>query len=206
MASNPKIYAHRGVWTTPDQQNSPESILKASQLGFGVETDFRAKNGNLAISHDPIIGSEAYDFNRFEFSNLPIALNIKEDGLTQQYSNFLKRNPNEDSFIFDGSIPEMLKMRNAGLPHALRLSEYEKELPWETKFIWVDAFYEDWWINSELMENLLGKQIPIFVSPELHGRDREASWSYFRKLMHSNQGNFGVCTDFPIELKEYFDE
>lgn len=206
MASNPKIYAHRGVWITPEEQNSPESILKASQMGFGVETDFRGNNGNLAISHDPIVGWEALEIDRYEFTNLPTALNIKEDGLTKQYSDFLKRYPHEDSFIFDGSVPEMLKMRNAGLPHALRLSEYEKELPWETKFIWVDAFYEDWWIDSDLIENLLMKQIPIFVSPELHGRDKDASWNYFRKLMHSNQGTFGVCTDFPVELKEFLSE
>jgi hypothetical protein len=206
VASNPKIYAHRGVWTTPKEQNSPQSILKASQLGFGVETDFRANNGELIISHDPSIGSEADELHSYEFSNLPVALNIKEDGLTEKFSSFLKRYPNDDSFIFDGSIPEMLKMRNAGLPHALRVSEYEKELPWETKFIWVDAFHEDWWIDSEFVENLLDKQIPIFVSPELHGRDKSASWSYLRKLMHSNKGTFGICTDFPIELREYLSE
>lgn len=206
MANIPKIYAHRGVWASPEEQNSPDSILNASQMGFGVETDFRSKGGKLVISHDPLIGSEAQEINRYEFSGLALAMNIKEDGLTKEYSEFLKNYSNEDSFIFDGSVPEMLKMRDAGLPHALRLSEYEKDLPWETKFIWVDAFHEDWWIESELIENLLDKQIPIFVSPELHGREKESAWNYFRKLMHSNQGTFGVCTDFPVELKEYFGE
>lgn len=206
MASNPRIYAHRGVWASLEEQNTPDSIFLASQMGFGVETDFRSSDGNLVISHDPLLGSEPEKINHFEFSGIPIALNIKEDGLTNQYSEFLKKFPNEDSFIFDGSIPEMLKIKNAGLPHALRLSEYEKELPWETKFIWVDAFVEDWWIDSGLIENLLKRHVPVFVSPELHGRDKSSAWNYFRKLKHSNKGMFGVCTDFPLALEEYLGE
>lgn len=206
MADKPIIYAHRGVWVSAEEQNSTKSILRASQLGFGVETDFRSKSGKLVISHDPQIQSEAQEIDCYEFSGLPVALNVKEDGLAKHYSEFLKKYPNENSFIFDGSIPEMLKIREAGLPHALRLSEYERELPWETSFIWVDAFHGEWWIDSELIENLLKNQMPVFVSPEIHGRDRREAWNYFRKLKQLNFGTFGVCTDFPVELKECFDE
>lgn len=206
MVSNPKIYAHRGVWVSPEDQNSLESISRASRMGFGVETDFRSRSEKLVISHDPLIGQEAKEINHYKFSGIPIALNIKEDGLTKQYLEFLKKYPNEDSFIFDGSVPEMLKIRNAGLPHALRLSEYEKELSWETNFIWIDAFYKEWWIDSELIVNLLKNHVLVFVSPELHGREKNFAWNYFRKLKHSNNGKFGVCTDYPIALKEFLNE
>lgn len=206
MVNHPKIYAHRGVWALPEDQNSPGAILRASRLGFGVETDIRSKFGKLAISHDPLTELGGLDADLYQFSNIPIALNIKEDGLSDKYSEFLQRYPNEDSFIFDGSLPEMFKIRNSGLPHALRLSEYERQLPWKTKFVWVDAFHQEWWIDSGLIEDLLEKQFLVFVSPELHGRDKSLAWSYLRKLKQFSDYKFGVCTDFPIELREYFCE
>jgi hypothetical protein len=206
VASNPIIYAHRGVWASPEEQNSPQSILKASQLSFGVETDFRSVDGNLVISHEPLNLTAPLLVDKYDFSGLPVALNIKEDGLTRQFSEFLAKFPNEDSFIFDGSVPEMLKIKKAGLPHALRLSEYEKEIFWETRYIWVDAFHKDWWIDSEFIENLLMKHVPVFVSPELHGREKSSGWNYFRKLKYSNNRTFGVCTDFPVALREFLGE
>ena len=206
MGREPVIYAHRGLWSSPDKQNSIVAITKAAEHGFGIETDFRSKNKKLIISHDPANDSEIKWAADFDFKKSPVAMNVKEDGLAPQFADFIKENQNEHSFLFDASIPEMVKIRNQGLPHALRLSEYEKDLPWETSFIWIDGFISDWWIDSKEVEENIGKSFLVFVSPELHGRNRRSAWEYFRRIRQINVGHFGVCTDFPIELKDFLNE
>ena len=109
MDISPLIYAHRGMWQTLDQQNSLQSIEATRIFGYGVETDFRSKNHSLVISHNPLGDLSLLTVDKIDFSNIPVALNIKEDGLLNQYESFLKEYPNKHSFLFDGSIPEMVK-------------------------------------------------------------------------------------------------
>lgn len=201
---SPLIYAHRGMWQTLDQQNSLQSIEATRNTGFGVETDFRSNNRSLVISHDPCQASNLLAVDEIDFSEIPVALNIKEDGLSDHYETFLKKYPNNFSFLFDGSIPEMVKIREKGLPHALRLSEYEIETPWESQFLWIDGFYTDWWVNSPRVFNLLEKHFVVFVSPELHHRDTEKAWEFFNVLHTKQIAQFGICTDHPNELKAKF--
>ena len=204
MDISPLIYAHRGMWQTLDQQNSLQSIEATRIFGYGVETDFRSKNHSLVISHNPLGDLSLLTVDKIDFSNIPVALNIKEDGLLNQYESFLKKYPNKHSFLFDGSIPEMVKIKEKGLPHALRMSEYETELPWEPPFLWMDAFNSDWWIKSPQMFGLVEKYFVVFVSPELHHRDAESAWEFFN-MLHSKQiAQFGICTDHPHELKAKF--
>ncbi len=206
MGTGPLIYAHRGVWTSLEEQNSPLSIEAAHKLGFGIETDFRSHNNRLVVSHNPFLDKTALGLADFNFQGIPVAMNIKEDGLSEQYREFLDINQHKLSFIFDGSIPEMRKIRDEGLPHALRLSEYERELPWSTRFIWVDAFESEWWLGSQEIANLQQEHFLVFVSPELHGRNFENAWQYFRRLSHENSKKFGICTDLPSQLKEFISE
>ncbi|CAN2170896.1 hypothetical protein MCEMRE212_00052 [Candidatus Nanopelagicaceae bacterium] len=202
----PLIYAHRGVWASRNQQNSIESIESARVHGFGLETDFRSRNKKLVISHDPLLDHNTLTENLFDFSGIPVALNIKEDGLSDLYEEFFGRNPHPYSFLFDGSIPEMIKIREKGLPHALRLSEYERQTPWETKFLWIDGFHSDWWKNSEEIEDYMHRKTLVFVSPELHGREFKNTWDYFKKLKSTHENIFGVCTDHPAELRDFLNE
>lgn len=206
MGTGPLIYAHRGVWTSLDQQNSPLAIEIAHKLGFGVETDFRSHNNRLVVSHDPCIDKEILGLDEFNFQDLPVAMNTKEDGLSLQYREFLDTNRHDQSFIFDGSIPEMAKIRDMGLPHALRLSEYERELPWKTKFIWVDAFVSEWWLGSREILDLQREHFLVFVSPELHGRNYESAWQFFRRISQEKSKKFGICTDLPSKLKGFLSE
>ena len=198
---SPLIYAHRGMWQSLDQQNSLQSIEATRISGFGVETDFRSHDNSLVISHDPCRASNFLTVDEIDFSEIPVALNIKEDGLLDHYESFLTKYPNKFTFLFDGSIPEMVKIREKGLPHALRLSEYETELPWESQFLWIDGFYSDWWINSSQVFDLLEKHFVVFVSPELHKRDAESAWEFFNVLQSKRIAQFGICTDNPNELK-----
>ena len=200
------IYAHRGMWQTRDQQNSPEAIEAARISGYGVETDFRSKNRKLVISHDPFMDASAVATDEINFSEISVALNIKEDGLSAQFESFLEKYPNNYSFLFDGSIPEMVKVKEKNLPHALRLSEHETELPWESQFLWIDGFYSDWWIKSARVLTLMEKYFVVFVSPELHGRNTEQAWEFLRHLHSERSSNFGICTDYPDKLKALFSE
>lgn len=198
----PLIYAHRGIWKNRGDQNKPRSFVQARKLGFGIEVDFRSYGEKLLISHDPILNKwrGLTLVSEFEFSDLAVAINIKEDGLGNQIHNFLKTYPNDHSFAFDGSIPEMLRIRNLGISHALRLSEFEQELPWKSNFVWVDSFNFDWFIDSLKVPEILENSFPIFVSPEIHGREFRYAWDYFNELTSSGNTNFGVCTDLPVEL------
>ena len=194
------------MWQTPDQQNSLQSIESSRIYGYGVETDFRFNNQSLVISHDPCGDSNLLAVDEIDFSEIPVALNIKEDGLLDQYESFLEKYPNQNSFLFDGSIPEMVKIREKGLPHALRLSEYETELPWEPQFLWIDGFNSDWWIASPQILNLVEKYFVVFVSPELHHREVKSAWEFFDVLDSKQIAKFGICTDYPNELKAKFNE
>jgi glycerophosphoryl diester phosphodiesterase len=119
MVNEPVIYAHRGIWSSIEEQNSSSSFESAAENGFGIETDFRSFKSKLVISHDPLSKSNFLDFDMNLFSGIPVAMNIKEDGLGELYKEFLFENSSDFSFVFDGSIPEMQKIRKKGIPHAL---------------------------------------------------------------------------------------
>jgi hypothetical protein len=99
------------------------------------------------------------------------ALNLKEDGLQECIIRERDWIETTNSFVFDGSIPEMYRYHKLGIPHALRISEFEKTLPWKSNALWLDSFYEDWWIDDSSVDKLMEDSNTIVVSPELHGRD-----------------------------------
>lgn len=47
-----EILAHRGWWTSREDQNSLDALTRALTAGFGVETDIRDCAGRLVVSHD----------------------------------------------------------------------------------------------------------------------------------------------------------
>ncbi len=194
------IYAHRGLWHDKEEANSVLAIDCARTKGFGVETDVRWGNSGLIISHDPETTAKESDFKQSLFGSIPVAINIKTDGLQPYLKEFIIENGNNGTFVFDGSIPEMVKYRSFEIPHALRLSEYEKDLPWNPDFIWVDGFEVDWWIRDRQILQHLEDTPVVFVSPELHGREHRTAWEWLLGLKKSGTDNLYVCTDFPEEL------
>ena len=131
---------------------------------------------------------------------LRAALNLKEDGLFSL--NDLNRDFLEisNSFVFDGSIPEMFKYNLLGFPHALRISEFEKELPWEPQYVWLDSFTSDWWLEDDTLAQLSDSGNIIVVSPELHGRDPRFVWDKMWTLASDGNPNLGICTDLPLQF------
>jgi hypothetical protein len=195
-----RIYCHRGQWETKTDQNSKDALIMAAANGFGFETDIRDSFGNLAISHDAFSVSDLVLSDLLNL-NAPIALNIKSDGLLRDgIHEISKIAQNSGSFVFDGSIPEMLHYRRAGLPHALRLSEYESTLSWQSEYVWLDAFETDWWLETDLLQRFSERHFVVVVSPELHARESLRVWDAVAKEIINSNPNVGLCTDLPMEF------
>ena len=193
------IFAHRGNWHPNLPPNSSDALSKAFSNGFAVETDVRDFQGELVISHDPCSNPEAQRFNQLISNNQRIAINIKSDGLSSLLRMHTEQILQSNSFIFDCSFPELLRFKKVGIPHAMRLSEYEKEFPWTPNYIWLDAFESDWWIEDSYTLDLIKKIPAVVVSSELHKRPHDEVWNKVKTLRKSGV-NVSVCTDFPEQL------
>jgi hypothetical protein len=193
------IYCHRGFWREIDKQNSMEALLAAERQGFSIETDLRSLNEKLVIAHD----AEAINYPYFESIltlNSSFALNIKQDGLSNRLLHFEEWIRESNSFFFDGSVPEMLRYKTVGLPHALRLSEYESSLSWATDIVWLDSFHQDWWVKNDELISLIRNKKVIVVSPEIHGRDPRYVWDFLAESRALGRFEYSICTDKPIEF------
>ncbi|KMV66806.1 hypothetical protein AI29_16620, partial [bacteria symbiont BFo2 of Frankliniella occidentalis] len=87
--------SHRGYWLNPTEKNSMIAFKRSFSQGYGTETDIRDCCGDLVISHD-LPSKEAMRFEDFlelfvrYDHRLPLALNIKSDGLAKYIKEFLK--------------------------------------------------------------------------------------------------------------------
>jgi hypothetical protein len=207
------ILAHRGHWEAAEDRNSSTALRRALVEGFGVETDVRDCGGKLVISHDKPTGGEMSftDFLRLlpqdvRADALPLAINVKADGLAADLAGLMSGQPTDSWFAFDMSVPDLLTYIKLGLPTFTRLSDHESEpvALAECQGIWVDGFNRDWSDLSRLHSVLdSGKRVAL-VSPELHRRPHQDFW---RKL-HSDgiwhRPGVYLCTDFPVQAKAFF--
>lgn len=195
-----RIYCHRGFWTSKGDQNSLNAFLRATEVGYGIETDIRDSVGFIAVSHDPVQAPSLLIEN-LQNNAVPIALNIKSDGLLSLKNHHLQKILSfTGSFVFDASVPEILKYKEANLPHALRLSEYERDLPWKSPFVWLDSFSSDWWIQNDVLKKLTAEHFVVVVSPELHRRERARVWDEVATEISEGNPNLAICTDHPDEF------
>jgi glycerophosphoryl diester phosphodiesterase len=201
------IICHRGYWRIPEEKNTTTSFKRAFELGLGTETDLRDFNGEIVVSHDPPKNGVMTfrDFLKFVPRNLPLALNIKSDGIAEKASAELISAEHHNFFFFDMSIPDMQLYVRRSLPVAVRLSEYEpivESLIIQGEYIWLDMFHSQWYGVDEINNLInLGKQVFI-VSEELHGRDRGSHWDFLENFKHSDL--ITLCTDFPVEALTRF--
>jgi glycerophosphoryl diester phosphodiesterase len=160
-----KIISHRGFWDKATEMNSIQSFIKSFELGFGTETDVRDLNGRIVISHDiPSDSSETIYFEDFleiykKYSaivnSLPIALNIKSDGLQTLITQKLEEYSIDNYFLFDMSLPDRLQYVKKNTSKVFtRQSEYEKEplLYKESDGVWLDSFDGNWF-SYDLIKN-----------------------------------------------------
>lgn len=204
-----KILSHRGYWLESYERNQCAAFERSFRLGFGTETDLRDFAGKVVISHDVPTG-EMLAFSAFleihkkqGQGDLPLALNIKADGLASMVKEALSAFAEIDAFVFDMSVPDMRAYFDAGVPVFTRMSEVEKQPSWleRSAGIWLDCFDSDWF-DSGVVRDLLatGKRICV-VSPELHQRDPLPVWELLR--MYSSAENLLLCTDRPEQARDF---
>jgi len=198
QSTSSRIFAHRGIFDTSGQ-NSLSAISKAIDLGFAVETDLRLLRDKIVLSHDPFQLEHADELNSILPSKNPVALNIKMDGLIP-YLN-IEALSESNYFFFDGSVPELYKYWKIGLKTACRVSEIEKEMPWNAGVVWLDSFSQDWWIEGEVLKKLTSNAMVVVVSPELHGRNKLKAWESVRQEFMDGNPNIAICTDHPEEFR-----
>ncbi len=199
-----RIISHRGYWRDPCEKNSRAAFERTLRTGFGTETDVRDLAGRLVVAHDPPKGDEmAWSelIGLFEGSGLPLAVNVKADGLAP-----LLRAAFEGSatpwFAFDMSGPETVRYAREGLPFYTRESDIEPEpvLLAEATGVWLDSFTDDQWIRPDHILRRLdaGKSVCV-VSSELHGRDPVRLWEMLAPF--EGEGRVTLCTDWPEKAK-----
>ncbi len=206
-----QIISHRGYWKIPSEKNTEVAFIRAFTLGFGVETDIRDLNGQLVISHDPPEGNPLtlenflHLYTLYEQS-LPLALNIKADGLQNKIKQSLKDFNIKSYFLFDMSLPDMVGYIKQKMSIFTRVSDYEK-IPFfyeDADGIWLDCFENDWMSKVDIEVYLQKEKKVCIVSPELHGRCHQQFWSNLLNWNLIKYENLMLCTDFPEEGRNYF--
>ena len=196
-----------------DEKNAKLALERSFSLSFGTETDVRDMCGELVISHDPPVGAPlTVEEMLVEYVNhnkgLPLALNIKADGLQKQLKDVLKKYSIENYFVFDMSIPDTIGYLSAEMNVFTRQSEFEKTPAFfeQAKGVWLDAFVNEWFDEKVISGHVeSGKQVCI-VSPELHRREHRGFWESLRSVNVLRTGRVMLCTDFPEEARAFFYE
>jgi len=207
------IISHRGYWKTLEERNSLHAFRRSFSMGFGTETDVRDCAGELVISHDMPSGNEVKFEDFLELyckyeKSLPLALNIKSDGLQIDIQALLEKYSITNYFTFDMAMPDMLGYIQMGIKTFVRASEFEaKNSLWaKADGVWLDGFSRlD--INEDLLSDFIdaGKLVCI-VSPELHGRNVSEEWTLIKGLSKNilTSSQLILCTDIPEDAMEYF--
>jgi hypothetical protein len=207
-----RVISHRGFWLSPAEKNTPEAFDRSFSMGFGTETDLRDLDGTLVIAHDPPrLGAVTFEAFLLQHGSvdpsLPLALNIKADGLQSMVSDHIERFEVRDAFVFDMSVPDMLGWLKAGVPVFTRLSDLEPEplMADRAAGVWLDAFHSNWW-DTDVIVRLLESGLDVcVVSPELHKRDHREVWEKLAKAGEiAGTDRLMLCTDFPQDAKEFF--
>ena len=203
-----RILSHRGYWRDPAEKNTRAAFARSFDLGFGTETDVRDFGSELVIAHDPPLG---VDVTLGEVAALaaaalvPLALNVKADGLAAGIRDIMRGFPAVDYFVFDMSVPDTRHQLAAGNPVYGRMSEVEPAPAWPDRCagIWLDAFTGPWY-DAATVAGLAARGDVCVVSPELHGRDHHATWALLRDLPADVRARVSLCTDVPEAASEFF--
>ncbi|MFD1383491.1 hypothetical protein ACFQ45_08945 [Rhodanobacter aciditrophus] len=207
------IISHRGYWKNEKEKNTELAFRNSFELGFGTETDIRDLDGEIVISHDiPKYSDELMLFSDFLSlyksidDSLPLALNVKSDGLQIPVKALLEKKNVKNYFLFDMSIPDMIQTKNYGLRFLTRVSDVEKEAIMldASSGVWMDEFYEEW-IDKQSIDFYTEQGMNVYlVSPELHKRRPEVKWSLLKSSGIQENNKVCLCTDLPEVAAEFF--
>lgn len=203
------ILSHRGYWKTPAEKNTTAAFARSFHLGFGTETDLRDLGGDLVVAHDPpapgtLPAATLFGVYQGIGGSLPLALNIKADGLQKLLPPLLAAYQVSHWFVFDMSVPDALGWLRVGAPTFTRHSDVEPHPPYypQAAGVWLDGFQADWWDAAVVRRHLdAGKQVCV-VSPELHGRDPRPAWDRLAAAGLGADPRAMLCTDRPEDARE----
>jgi len=206
------ILSHRGFWLHEEEKNTRKAFERSFSSGFGTETDIRDFNGQLVISHDipteqGITLDEFFQIFVAYDTSLPLALNIKSDGLQEQLLNAIKKYEIANYFVFDMSVPDTIGYVKKQINVYTRQSEYEKvpSLYDEAQGVWLDEFIGPWIRKETIQDHINNGKSVCIVSPELHKRDYHNEWTSYKENFDLVQSRtISLCTDKPIEAVNFF--
>jgi len=206
-----QILSHRGYWKDNSEQNQEVAFRRSFSKGFGTETDIRDYNGELVISHDIpkescITVEEFFKIYKEYDAALPLALNIKADGLQILLNKLIKKYEISNYFVFDMSIPDTIGYLDKGFNIFTRHSDYEQQPSFygDAVGIWLDFFQKEWFDSKTIKGHLDESKKVCVVSSELHGKNHINQWSELRKMSFIEDNNIMLCTDFPEEAEGFF--
>lgn len=200
------VLSHRGYWVSPREKNTEMAFHHSFDSGYGTETDLRDCLGQLVMSHDMPNGSEVrleQFLNILNGRNLPLAINIKSDGMALLLKNIFNHYQVADWFVFDMSIPDTRAQLQAGNPVFVRMSEVEQHPAWleQAAGVWLDGF-DSVWYNAKIIEGLLEKNKRVcVVSEDLHSRPHKSQWEMLSKI---TSPDLMLCTDHPEQASKFF--
>jgi hypothetical protein len=206
------VLSHRGYWKDAAERNQVIAFERSFSLGFGTETDIRDYNGNLVISHD--IADENcisvdvfFDmYNSFD-NTLPLALNIKSDGLQIKLKELIGQYKIENYFVFDMSVPDGIQYLNNNIKSFTRQSEFETDPSFygASQGVWLDEFNGHWVNRSVIKGHIKNNKRICIVSPELHKRNYQYEWKSYKEIEQLiGVNSIMICTDYPEEARRYF--
>lgn len=203
------VLSHRGHWTSAEEKNRPAAFHRSFDGGFGTETDVRDRGGELVIAHDmarpdDLRLDDVLDI--LDSRDLPLALNIKADGLGPALAERMAARRLTNWFTFDMAPPDLVFQLRCGLPAFTRVSDYEPSPVCydQAGGVWLDAFERDWFEPRDITGFLSdGKKVCV-VSPELHRRDPAAVWAMLRTPALAGCPDLMLCTDQPRAAADYF--
>ncbi|MEO8153071.1 MAG: hypothetical protein ABI605_08380 [Rhizobacter sp.] len=205
-----RVLSHRGLWEHPAEKNAAVAFQRSFERGFGTETDIRDAGGRLVVSHDVPRGGEPtlqallhWHREAPEAARLPLALNIKADGLAPDVAQAMAGHTGE-WFAFDMAVPDMRAWLALGLPVYTRMSEVEREPCWLERCagVWLDAFEGVWYDTAEVERCLSSRRAVCVVSEDLHRREVQAQWRLLKPF--AGHPSLSICTDRPDEARAFF--
>jgi len=207
------ILSHRGYWKLPEEKNTNKAFKRSFSLDYGTETDIRDHAGGLVISHDPS-QKEAMSVESLfltytsQGKKLPLALNIKADGLQKLLLAALSKYNINDYFVFDMSVPDMLEYINSGLKVFTRQSELEftPVLYEKSQGVWIDSFISNWIDEATIKSHIDNEKQVCIVSPELHKRPFKEEWYRLKRMSITGNPEVMLCTDYPEQARSFFNE
>jgi glycerophosphoryl diester phosphodiesterase len=220
------ILAHRANLNGPHSvvENSLEACADALKKGFGLETDLRRDTtGEFYISHDAASRTAANSLEAYvkifaQYPTAVLAMNVKELGYETELVRLMNAGMfGQESFYFDFELlepktPGAAQRKLKSLPQgnsarvASRLSDRNEPLaqclaiPGEV--VWGDEFDRLWLSAEDIKQVQAAGRSVYMISPEIHGFDlatMKRRWADFKAW-----GVTGVCTDYPLAAREFF--